>query len=904
MSDRPSKSKDSLPNDLSSKSEFSTMHLLVPKTVPKRHLTFENDELEDQALNTIKSSIQNDSFNPNQTFNADEEEDNPEDEFISSVEIPETVKIPEKEAIQIEMIRVIKNFINHQVYVVFLNMVILYVLIADYFRIMLFNVHADIYFDLITIFCFFSLLGDFLLSLATQKRYFLSFYFFIDFVMTFSIIFDITLVINAVFEGKSDGVQLATTNILNIIRVIRLIRIMKFLRSKQPSQQMSDVANKVVQNAIRKSEFGDKNKGELSLAKRIFAPKESKVATQLKDMNIRRIIIIVLLILIVVPLFDFSLYYQDRSQKVFDKAVYSAYNFMSKNNSLANSTLVDGLISLDDSKLDLIQFIIFDVYNYTDPDIKTLRPDEMDNFQGTIFVDGTVFGVSIVISHKRVNIIQALLNLLNTIFVSLIMIGSIISLNNDMSSLVLNPLERMINKIKLIAINPILALKTTRVKGDENSDTNETYIIESAINKITGLLMLGFGQAGCKIVSGFVLDANRDIDKLIPGEKTYAIFGFCDIKGFSDVTEVLVEDIMLFVNTIADIVHQGVDEFAGSTNKNIGEAFLMVWKLMDNGYKYLIDSDYKEYVSLLPPNEFNQLVESISVEDRYNRQLAEFAVLGFAKVLMEVHTNPKILKFSNNELIREKMPNYEVMMSFGLHIGWAIEGAIGSSYKIDASYLSPNVNLASRVQYACKQFSLSLLFSGNVFDLFTNPQMISNGRHIDTVNLKGSKQPIKLYTFDFSLKRLKKWKEDTKNCVKIKNIKIDIKENMRDQFLDILQKKSTETDLAHTLIKNKNQLKKFSSMVDESLVTKKLCEPDFIYFFDFDNAEQTEFRGVSKFAVETYLSGDWKSAKSLFEKCLRMSPQDGPVQTIYKYMQGENFKAPSNWKNCREMTEK
>jgi hypothetical protein len=30
-------------------------------------------------------------------------------------------------------------------------------------------------------------------------------------------------------------------------------------------------------------------------------------------------------------------------------------------------------------------------------------------------------------------------------------------------------------------------------------------------------------------------------------------------------------------------------------------------------------------------------------------------------------------------------------MSFGLHLGWAIEGVIGSLYKIDGSYLSPNI---------------------------------------------------------------------------------------------------------------------------------------------------------------------------------------------------------------------
>jgi class 3 adenylate cyclase len=51
-------------------------------------------------------------------------------------------------------------------------------------------------------------------------------------------------------------------------------------------------------------------------------------------------------------------------------------------------------------------------------------------------------------------------------------------------------------------------------------------------------------------------------------------------------------------------------------------------------------------------------------------------------------------------------------MGFGLHVGWAIEGAIGSIYKIDASYLSPNVNMASRLEAATKQFGTSLLVSG------------------------------------------------------------------------------------------------------------------------------------------------------------------------------------------------
>lgn len=45
---------------------------------------------------------------------------------------------------------------------------------------------------------------------------------------------------------------------------------------------------------------------------------------------------------------------------------------------------------------------------------------------------------------------------------------------------------------------------------------------------------------------------------------------------------------------------------------------------------------------------------------------------------------------------------YKVKMGFGMHSGWAIEGAIGSEFKIDASYLSSNVNISSRLEAATK----------------------------------------------------------------------------------------------------------------------------------------------------------------------------------------------------------
>ena len=41
---------------------------------------------------------------------------------------------------------------------------------------------------------------------------------------------------------------------------------------------------------------------------------------------------------------------------------------------------------------------------------------------------------------------------------------------------------------------------------------------------------------------------------------------------------------MIFVNEIAEIVHSTVNSFSGSENKNIGDAFLLVWKYEPNEY--------------------------------------------------------------------------------------------------------------------------------------------------------------------------------------------------------------------------------------------------------------------------------------------------------------------------------
>ena len=76
-----------------------------------------------------------------------------------------------------------------------------------------------------------------------------------------------------------------------------------------------------------------------------------------------------------------------------------------------------------------------------------------------------------------------------------------------------------------------------------------------------------------------------------------------------------------------------------------------------------------------------------------------------------------------------------------------VEGAVGSNYKIDATYLSPHVNMASRMMSATKQYGVTILVSKAVQKLLSKTCK-KKLRHIDTVYVKGSKVKQDIFTYD------------------------------------------------------------------------------------------------------------------------------------------------------------
>ena len=71
---------------------------------------------------------------------------------------------------------------------------------------------------------------------------------------------------------------------------------------------------------------------------------------------------------------------------------------------------------------------------------------------------------------------------------------------------------------------------------------------------------------------------------------------------------------MLFVNNIGEIVHSMVDRYQGAANKNIGDAFLLVWKIDEKNYKILEDNTIIYY------------------DENYISILADFSCISFMKI--------------------------------------------------------------------------------------------------------------------------------------------------------------------------------------------------------------------------------------------------------------------------------
>ena len=129
-------------------------------------------------------------------------------------------------------------------------------------------------------------------------------------------------------------------------------------------------------------------------------------------------------------------------------------------------------------------------------------------------------------------------------------------------------------------------------------------------------------------------------------------------------------------------------------------------------------------------------------------KFAERAVVGMLKAFARIYRDRAVQQWNRDpRLACSKGGEFELEISIGMSAGWAIEGAVGSTQKVDATYLSPHVNNAARLMAACGQYGVPFLLNGSVQELFSKASR-RKLRFLDNVFTKGSKEQQRLYTYD------------------------------------------------------------------------------------------------------------------------------------------------------------
>lgn len=187
------------------------------------------------------------------------------------------------------------------------------------------------------------------------------------------------------------------------------------------------------------------------------------------------------------------------------------------------------------------------------------------------------------------------------------------------------------------------------------------------------------------------------------------------------------------MNQIADILHTTIFLNYGYPNKNLGDTFLFLWKIQEIDKNFEGDPD------------------SVLVNESH---VTELAIYGILKSIAKIHAYMHIRKYNQEPKILEKCPEFKTELLFGLHQGRAYEGAVGSLWKIDANYVSPDVTVASRLSLSCEYYGVNFIFSKNIFWSLTD-SFKAMCWEIDWVKIKGVKNPVELYTITIEPENMK-----------------------------------------------------------------------------------------------------------------------------------------------------
>jgi class 3 adenylate cyclase len=591
--------------------------------------------------------------------------------------------------------------------------------------------------------------------------------------------------------------------VVRLVRLVRLVRVYRIAAEKRARKEHEETLDELAR-------IGAITWDEVEAQKLLFNSKQSRLGKQLSDSITRRVIIMILILLIIIPVI---MYQTPNAGPEFTAQVLNIFNTDTGVSIASKTAAIEAfrtnmIDSVDDNRY--IERLIMspslgsDPYIYFPGNLDEIREvAKIEYDYHTVATDGSgnpvTYYTDVLYSFNYYLRQVALYDILITIFVAIMMIGGAIIFSNDAEQLVIKPIERMVTLVEAVAQNPLGNFSFEFTEGENTTGQYETKLLEATVEKITGLLRVGFGEAGAGIISANLSasSGSAGINPLLPGIRIYAIFGFCDIHHFEEINLKLSNDVLIFINTLADVVHGNIHKWDGQVNKNLGNAFVVVWRIGD---ELTIKSQQSGYNlrggggggkgkgtrgsftsekpggmsqrsngnvsdSLLSGGSDSEKESSNHSDDGSNTAtkrkihidlrrvpgvdiLADHALVGYLKIIAEINRNKAILKYrSESRLTDNGKHEFKVRMGFGLHAGWAIEGAVGSIQKVDATYLSPHVNMAARLETSSRQYGVPLLASQDFYDLL-GPEAQMYCRKLDVVTVKGSEVPIGIYTYD------------------------------------------------------------------------------------------------------------------------------------------------------------
>lgn len=711
-----------------------------------------------------------------------------------------------------------------------------YVLFADDIRVAAFSATADDYFYSLATSCLCLFTLETALSFYSRPAYRFSFYFYLDCLSTLSLLADIGWVwerLMASFSsnseqnrriqeaGKLSRASTQTPRVVRIVRLIRLIRLTKLYRHAKLATQTTE-----------------------GTAPDLALPKETRIGQKLLDLTTKRLIVLVLGLIVVFPLFDLTFYMEEM------KSWEYAVGMLEREKGSWGLERVVGMF-IDYQERDGRPVVMLEwnsqqlslIWQSNTP-LHDLRISEILYSTSDHFIS--------IIDIRSDTQFAAFLSIFKTILAAIVLMGGAMMLSRDATNLVIVPIEKIMLKVQRLAENPLTIMDKKPHDVYDYVEFKETYgletaVIERTIVKIGALLALSFGAAGAQMITASIAHSSSP-NFLIEGRKIMAIFAFCDIRNFTDVTEALGEGVMVFVNEIAAILHHTLDQHLGAPNANIGDAFLLVWKLKQG--------DYADLGQELKVTETDKI-----------GNFADLTLVCVLKTIYQLQVDSRLAKYRENEAILKRLPGYSVTLGFALHIGWAIEGPIGTTLKIDASYLSPHINLTMRLQESTKLYGVPVLISGYLHSLFT-PQTQRLCRHIDTIAFHSSEFIVKLFTIDLDLPQLGGKRRETRYSLR----RSDMKRKKMEWGLRKLQLKVSD-------------LFQFS---------RKLVR--------LRKEQESGFESNWAMLIAAYETGNWEACREALAEAIRLRPCDGPAKVLMQVMAEHDYKAPESWKGHRELS--